>query len=211
LRDLERPGWAPWTGCETEAIIYPRTLVIFVGHNSPVVITCPHPNDRCVTGVGRRSYTRTPPRPTPADACASKGCTMAARKNPRTTTKRRTRSQQAAEETTTTSQRPEKKATRKAAKPATKKPARRRGRPRVSNTATERVTLRVEKDHLEVIDTLVTLKQYSNRSDALRHAIKEFCENVLDDVDEMLAKQQKRQKLLQLAALRDELDELQEA
>lgn len=137
---------------------------------------------------------------------------MAARKTSRTPRKRSSRRTQAAE--TTTSQGPEtKKAPKKktVAKSAPKKATRQRGRPRVSNTATERVTLRVESDHLQVIDQLVRLKQYSNRSDAVRHAIKEFVENALEDVDDMLEKQEKRQKLMQLAALSDQLDELQEA
>jgi uncharacterized protein YbjQ (UPF0145 family) len=95
---------------------------------------------------------------------------MAARKTSRTTPKKPARSSEAA--TTTTSQRPKTKkvSKKKSASKAGKRTTRRRGRPRVSNTATERVTLRVESDHLQLIDTLVRLKQYSNRSDAVRHA-----------------------------------------
>ncbi|MBW3583747.1 MAG: ribbon-helix-helix domain-containing protein [Euryarchaeota archaeon] len=77
----------------------------------------------------------------------------------------------------------------------------------MSNTDTERVTLRLEREHLEVIDTLVRLKQYSNRSDALRGAIKQFCEDALDDVEEMMEKAEKRNKLRQLAAMVDQMED----
>ena len=83
-----------------------------------------------------------------------------------------------------------------------------RGRPRVSNTDTERVTLRIEKEHLQTIDLLVQLKQHSNRSDAIRQAIKLFCDEALEDVENLIEKQQKKQKLAQLAALADQLNEL---
>lgn len=139
---------------------------------------------------------------------------MAARKTSRTTRqKARRRSGQAQE---TTSQRPDSETASKKkpvgqAKKATKKPTRKRGRPRVSNTSTERVTLRVESDHLSVIDTLVSLGEYSNRSDAVRHAIREFVESAIEDVEEMKKRHEKRQKLMQLAAFKAELSELEEA
>lgn len=117
------------------------------------------------------------------------------------------------EETTTSPGSKTKKkssSSKKASKKSTpkKSAAKKRGRPRVSNTDTVRVTLRVEKDHMEVIDMLVRLKQYSNRSDALRNAIAQFCDEELENVEELVEKQQKRQKLKQLAALTDQLNEL---
>lgn len=103
-----------------------------------------------------------------------------------------------------------KKASRSSPKTKKSESKRTRGRPRVSNTETERVTLRIESEHLQIIDTLVRLKQYSNRSDAIRGAIKAFCEDALEEVDDMIERQQKKQKLLQLEALTAQLAELQD-
>lgn len=143
---------------------------------------------------------------------------MSARKNPRTrrATKAEVEGLQAGVETTTSQTDADRtpvsvKKASKGRKKATQKSAskpKRTGRPRVSQTETERVTLRVEKDQLFVIDTLVKLKKYSNRSEALRAAIKEFTDDQLDQVDDFTAQHEKRLKLMQLAALQDQMDEL---
>jgi Arc/MetJ-type ribon-helix-helix transcriptional regulator len=139
----------------------------------------------------------------------------ARRTRSRGTKARREGPAEAVEETTTS---PKPKAASKTPKPKAKaaskgkasKSKRSRGRPRVSNTDTERVTLRIEKEHLQTIDLLVQLKQYSNRSDAIRQAIKLFCDEALEEVDDLIERQEKKQKLARLAALADQLAELNE-
>ncbi len=74
----------------------------------------------------------------------------------------------------------------------------------------ERVTLRLPADDLRSLDVFVEIGEFSNRSDAMRRAIKDFIRNRASDLRETLEArkqlQNAREEIEQLRALREELD-----
>lgn len=73
---------------------------------------------------------------------------------------------------------------------------------------TERITVRVTKDHLDIIDALVEVGEMENRSLAIRQAIREFVERNTPQVDLLKQKKQEQQQLKELAAQVREIREM---
>ena len=74
-------------------------------------------------------------------------------------------------------------------------------------TKTERITVRVTKDHLDIIDALVEVGEVENRSLAIRQAVKEFVTHHTPQVKTLQEKRAEQEKLKQLAAQVRELKE----
>jgi Arc/MetJ-type ribon-helix-helix transcriptional regulator len=75
---------------------------------------------------------------------------------------------------------------------------------------TERITVRVTKHHLDIIDALVDVGQIENRSLAIRQAIREFVERHTPQVSVLVQKKKEQDELKQLAAQVRELREFTE-
>ncbi len=73
---------------------------------------------------------------------------------------------------------------------------------------TERITVRVTKDHLDIIDALVEVGETENRSLAIRQAIREFVERNTPQVGLLKQKKQEQQQLKELAAQVREIREM---
>lgn len=73
---------------------------------------------------------------------------------------------------------------------------------------TERITVRVTKDHLDIIDALVEVGEMENRSLAIRQAIREFVERNTPQVGLLKQKKQEQQQLKELAAQVREIREM---
>lgn len=73
---------------------------------------------------------------------------------------------------------------------------------------TERITVRVTKDHLDIIDALVEVGEMENRSLAIRQAIREFVERNTPQVALLKQKKQEQQQLKELAAQVREIREM---
>lgn len=73
---------------------------------------------------------------------------------------------------------------------------------------TERITVRVTKDHLDIIDALVEVGEMENRSLAIRQAIRDFVERNTPQVALLKQKKQEQQQLKELAAQVREIREM---
>lgn len=65
---------------------------------------------------------------------------------------------------------------------------------------TERITVRVTKHHLDIIDALVDVGEIENRSLAIRLAIREFVERNTPQASMIVQKKKEQDELKQLAA-----------
>jgi Arc/MetJ-type ribon-helix-helix transcriptional regulator len=63
----------------------------------------------------------------------------------------------------------------------------------------ERIALRLPKYHLDVIDALVHIGEYTSRSDVIRTAIRELVHKEADKVSEGIEKMEKIKRITDLA------------
>lgn len=78
-------------------------------------------------------------------------------------------------------------------------------------TETERVTLRLPKDDLAMIDLFVEAGEFSNRSEAIRQSIKDFVRNKTKQVKEgMEARKEFQEQFLQMQEMKRQLEQQQE-
>ncbi len=73
---------------------------------------------------------------------------------------------------------------------------------------TERVTIRLPSAMIQKMDALVSLGQYGTRTEVMRHALRDFLEAQGAKADTTVDAEEKMQKLLKLAALAQQNQEL---
>jgi Arc/MetJ-type ribon-helix-helix transcriptional regulator len=80
----------------------------------------------------------------------------------------------------------------------------------MATTKTERITVRVNKHYLAIIDSLVEVGELENRSLAIRQALKEYVERHTPQVQMLVQKKKEQDQLMALAAQVKDLRELSE-
>lgn len=73
---------------------------------------------------------------------------------------------------------------------------------------TERVTIRLPAAMIQKMDALVDLGQYGTKTEVIRHALRDFLEVQGSKADVTVQSEEKMQKLLKLAALAKEHEDL---
>lgn len=73
---------------------------------------------------------------------------------------------------------------------------------------TERVTIRLPMQDVQVLDLLVQLGEFGNRSEAVRQAVRDFIMERADRLEQLQKKLEKLQKLQDLADAAAQADEV---
>ncbi|MGB0653171.1 MAG: ribbon-helix-helix domain-containing protein [Thermoplasmatota archaeon] len=76
---------------------------------------------------------------------------------------------------------------------------------------TERVTIRLPSAMTAKMDALVDLGQYGTRTEVMRHALRQFFEDAGGKADKTMEAEEKMQKLVKLAAVLKENQDLLDA
>lgn len=76
---------------------------------------------------------------------------------------------------------------------------------------TERITIRLPSPMMSKMDALVGLGQYGTRTEVIRHALRSFFEEQGGKADQTVEAEEKMQKLVKLAALLKDNQDLLDA
>lgn len=72
----------------------------------------------------------------------------------------------------------------------------------------ERVTVRLPKRDVEILDALVQLGEFGNRSEAVRQAVRDLIYERADRLEELQKKLEKLQKLQTMADAAEQVEEV---